>query len=92
MSRAANDKFQIKPTVITMVSLLLFADAVIGQVTVSNSINSTEEAQLTPAEQQQQLLLVSDANLFDQLNAFIQSRAKNVSEISENVFFKYYNR
>lgn len=65
---------------------LLVSTITIHELSEAASPESTQ-SNLTHAE-----LLLPEVNLFDQLNAFIQSRAKNVSEISENVYFKYYNR
>lgn len=94
MLRAANEQFRMKLTVITMVSLLLFGDVVIGEESMPNTTDSFVLQEVTPDEQQlqQQQQIISDVNLFDQLNTFIQSRGKNVSDISEHVYFKYYNR
>lgn len=58
------------------------------QENISNQPEQLQQQQ----QQQQQPQQQPEVNLFDQLNAFIQSRAKNVSEVSENVYFKYYNR
>lgn len=118
MLRAMNDKIHMKLRVLTMVSFVLFGDAVIGdmmlfQAATNDSIVEQHQPQQTQqnqqvaamaaaaaaaaaataaaTEQQSQQIILTE-NLFDQLNAFIQSRAKNVSEISENVYFKYYNR
>lgn len=74
----------------TFSSILVISVAIaFAAVTFSDGVNgassTTNKNELGPQRP-------PDVNFFDQLNAFIQSRARNASEISENVFFKYYNQ
>lgn len=51
------------------------------------SLNHRTQRQSQPAAYQSQEL----GNIFSQLGFFIQSRQRNASELSGNIFFKYYN-